>query len=390
MKLSELRERENIDQILESSIRDAIETDRLIDGMEPGTKEVQLFEHPFFSVLVPRHFCKEGREYLCRQYSHSPQKKWQFFQLPAVSLMSQKHIFDSMLRPSVHLGNAAEDEHQMWMPGNHRIRKFDFARRIIRVYPKTGFSTEGMEKEIEIRQKYASQFAWILPLTVHSQTNACFDEPLLETVPINRLSKPSHQTKATTQASDALKALHQLHRESISSQSYIDIKHSQYAAAKERIHRHFPGLCFDNIEKILKKAADYILQIPSITLSMTHGDFQPGNVLVSQDSDEKIWIIDWEDAGIRASIYDPMTWILKSRAPQGIGQRILDFQCSPKATPFELPMEPKTAVALWVIEEWIWLFESSSRSGIEKLPMGISQHFMEIASPEFQNRFIAG
>ena len=59
-----------------------------------------------------------------------------------------------------------------------------------------------------------------------------------------------------------------------------------------------------------------------VTTSLTHGDFQPGNILING---EGVWLIDWEYAARRQIGYDALVFMLRSRRPRGLATRLNKF-----------------------------------------------------------------
>jgi hypothetical protein len=57
----------------------------------------------------------------------------------------------------------------------------------------------------------------------------------------------------------------------------------------------------------------------NIDLAITHGDFQPGNILCTKDD---FWIIDWEYSNQRSIFYDALVFDLECRFPLGLGTRL--------------------------------------------------------------------
>ena len=172
--------------------------------------------------------------------------------------------------------------------------------------------------------------------------------------------------------------LHLHSYQKMNTEDYIELKRNEYQQAKNRICEKFMGLNLDNVDDVLEKSFRIIKRVKTVDVSLTHGDFQAGNILIPDTAREDIWLIDWEDAGVRASVYDDMTWILKSRSPSGLRQRVRDFLRNPKHSERLSGVYPGIAVAFWAIEEWIWLLNASSRMGITKLSPGLCQHFREI------------
>ena len=62
--------------------------------------------------------------------------------------------------------------------------------------------------------------------------------------------------------------------------------------------------------------------LKTITLALSHGDFQAANIL---SEDEKIWLIDWEYAAIRSIYFDSLCMRVNSRFHKGLARRLEDF-----------------------------------------------------------------
>jgi len=56
-----------------------------------------------------------------------------------------------------------------------------------------------------------------------------------------------------------------------------------------------------------------------IFTAVTHGDFQPANILVNRDG---VWLIDWEYLARRQAGYDALVFALRSRFPAGLAKRL--------------------------------------------------------------------
>ncbi|MBM4029621.1 MAG: hypothetical protein FJ280_30120, partial [Planctomycetes bacterium] len=59
-----------------------------------------------------------------------------------------------------------------------------------------------------------------------------------------------------------------------------------------------------------------------ITTALTHGDFQPANILAAG---EGTWLVDWEYADRRQAGYDGLVFGLAARFPRGLAGRLADF-----------------------------------------------------------------
>ena len=59
-----------------------------------------------------------------------------------------------------------------------------------------------------------------------------------------------------------------------------------------------------------------------IIICDTHGDFQPANIICS---DDKFWLIDWEYSYKRSIFYDALTFFVESRITVGFSLRLSKF-----------------------------------------------------------------
>jgi hypothetical protein len=375
MKISELRKRENYDKTLTQTLQACADFDAAhTPDYQP--ESVQWYEHPILSVYVTPDFCADGRRYLNMQYRHAPRRSRHLVQAIATDFMTMPAFFSRSLKPAFQISSAGRPEYQMWMPGNHRFRRFDFEKRTIRVYPKAGFSADGIRQEIALRRQLSAEYPWVLPILWSEDEAAVFEEPLLEAMPFNRINSGTRQTQILDKIQTILRDLHQCQTITVTGEAYQAMKRLQLDTAYHKIRQKFPGLRFELIEQVWQRAAKVIQRSREIPMSLTHGDFQPGNLIVPADADNSgLWLIDWEDADVRASIYDVMTWTLQSRAPKGLASRVEAFLYDKTELPFELTCSRDLAVALWAVEEWIWLLESSAREGITQIPAGLCMHF---------------
>ncbi|MBO4350662.1 MAG: phosphotransferase [Proteobacteria bacterium] len=370
MKISELRLREDYDAILQETLK------RVVGG--EGKADQQWYEHPFFSVYVTRGFCQAGIQFLQEQYRHTPHRMRRIVQGMGVELFGLRSVFERMIRPAFKLPAIENASYCMWMPGNQRLRRFDFKNRVVSVYGKAEFSDDGLRREIDFRMAHSERHDWILPILTLGTHG--FDEPLLDATGLDRVRNARNRQMGLNRALMALDALHQYENKEVTAAEYLEMKRAEFVHAEKQLQEKFMGISLEHVEKIWDLSSREVSQVQKVELSLTHGDFQPGNVLIS-NHDDRIWIIDWEDIGVRASIYDLMTWGLRSRFPRGLYNRVQSYlQTSQfdECRDITVHYNARVAVALWAIEEWIWLMQSSSRNGISEMNAGLVTHFKEI------------
>ena len=396
MKIAELQKRENYDAELQHTIDSIIRIDREFYGDDiDDSKTIQWYCHPVFSVYVSKQFCKTGRQFLSNLYRYSPDRIKRYIQPVITTILSNAFVFEKSLKPAFVTPDLTDSDNVMWMPGNCRFRKFDFLKRTVRIYPKSGFSDESIHRELCFRTKIdGANFAhdWLLPIHKYDDSaNAVktFEEPIIDAIPINRIPGYRNNDDYIRAIEKILEQLHQFEeyenigqgkaQKSMTASDYITWKQNQFHYYSDVLHERFPGISLANVTLRMSKAFDVVSSAKTIETAWTHGDFQPGNILISQNRQSDIFIADWEDVGIRAGIYDAMTYNLESRTRPDVYKRLQLFADDPSSFPMKVDCSPTLAAALWEIEEWIWLLESSARKGIIQIPLGLCRRFREIA-----------
>ena len=125
------------------------------------------------------------------------------------------------------------------------------------------------------------------------------------------------------------------------------------------------------------------LQLGQVELAQTHGDFQPGNILVSKASQE-VTIIDWEYCAPRYALYDRFVYGLHSRPVQQMYQYCLRWlscarflpglECQPLDRDWRL-----ASLSMFLLEDLLWYLEHSTAQGYQTLSMGLSAFLRELA-----------
>ena len=119
----------------------------------------------------------------------------------------------------------------------------------------------------------------------------------------------------------------------------------------------------------------------AIVTSQSHGDFQPANVLVTEQGG---WLIDWERTDKRQIAYDALVYTLNSRMPQGLAHRVetaLAMDGGPEAT--VLRTWPgmdwsnrhyrRTVLLLFLMEEMVFHLAENSTPVFFRLGSGLKR-----------------
>jgi hypothetical protein len=206
----------------------------------------------------------------------------------------------------------------IFIPGNHSIRIIDIGTNSSRVFLKTGFNPKFIHSDAKTRMSYP----WLLSPEVIEMGNGWFQEKRVIGLPLDRLPNKRIRKKNFMEATQQLSKLYDESSKNLSAVSYtnhlcdeilssLEIELSPLTQSKKSMINTY----------VINLRAVLIENLGSryVTIVRTHGDFQPGNILCSE---EKIWIIDWEYSCYRSIFYDALVFDLNCRAPLRLSERL--------------------------------------------------------------------
>lgn len=274
------------------------------------------------------------------------------------------------------------------VPGNHKIRLMDQRESVVYSILKQGFDPEFFSRELENRHYAVELGIPVPPLIEVAKDDGWFSEKYICGTPLNRLanSKLALNTKNTI-----IKHLTKLHditkkQESIkeyAAQTYHEIlKHlGNNFEIKSVSNERLIHLAHNLYTLILKKSSG---NTPTeITTVRSHGDFQPANVILS---DEGVWLIDWEYSKRRQIYYDNLVFTLNSRSPEGLAKRLSTFvkkginkkDWSPINYGDDTIAARSVYASLFLLEEFESSSHVNSQSVITNPDRGLTQLIQEI------------
>ena len=203
--------------------------------------------------------------------------------------------------------------------GNHRLRVVDGPARVCHVIAKAGSDPAFLRAELALRR--AAPDLPIPRLLSVAPTEEWFTEELIPGTPLNRVPGAADRARAFAAARAALGRLVARTLRSVGVKGYVDalVRDVEEAAAAPL----FATQCA-TLGRTLATLARVIERRPgpsTVETAETHGDFQPGNVLVARDG---VWLIDWEYTGRRQAGFDLLTHGLAARFPVGLAARVHD------------------------------------------------------------------
>ena len=202
--------------------------------------------------------------------------------------------------------------------GNHRLRVVDGPAQVCHVIAKAGTDPTFLQAELALRR--GAPDLPIPRLRRVAPTEQWFTEDLIPGTPLNRLPLADQRARALEAARAALERLTARTAQPVAVTDYLGSLLQQLeigiAAAPLFAARRA------SLGRTVEALASVVERLPgpaSITIAETHGDFQPGNVLVADDA---IWLIDWEYTARRQAGFDLLTYGLAARFPAGLATRV--------------------------------------------------------------------
>jgi hypothetical protein len=211
-------------------------------------------------------------------------------------------------------------ERLLIVAGNHKIRLLDRAKGVVYGILKSGFPPHFMQREIEARRQAEELGLPVPPLEAVAEDGTWFRERYVSGTPTNRLA--ADEAVVGRAVADVARALHRLLEQTRREESLEDYAEGLRVRIQQLIRANH--LLSDPEKQSLLSSTDAIFQQigglrpavgDRITTALTHGDFQPANILVNQDG---TWLIDWEYSARRQAGYDALVFVLRSRFPAGL------------------------------------------------------------------------
>jgi hypothetical protein len=215
---------------------------------------------------------------------------------------------------------------QMIIAGNHKLRLLDFHNGCSYAILKDGFDPAFLERELKTRRLAENLGLPVVRLRQDSSCEGWYCEDLISAAPLNRLKSPKNLHDAASIAGSALQPLLEA--------TFQEKEMTDYATEQlEALYKLLPEasvLSEAQRQAILNRAKTLCGLVErqskrtssQLATALTHGDFQPANLLSNSDG---VWLIDWEYSARRQCAYDALVFMLEGRSPRGLAQRLQHF-----------------------------------------------------------------
>ncbi len=206
------------------------------------------------------------------------------------------------------------------VPGNQRVRLFDFRRGVSTVTLKSEFSPLPMKREIAARIDRAGD-GQAISVTASDDSQSWFQEPIIDAYALPRCPPWFDRTALLTEALVAQEAWSLRDARRVATSDYVAEQLTRCEELIEELERRFTPTHLAASAGYARRLAEVACGSDETILCHSHGDFQPGNILVGRH-DRHLSVIDWEHAAIRSRWYDRVVMGLGLRARHGLSRRV--------------------------------------------------------------------
>lgn len=325
MKISLLLKRENFYKIFKSTIQAFFthNNNKTLKVSSSSVKGAQKFiVNKHLNIIFPDTISRDSLYPLIREYSWNSSFYKRLLQglytfisirLPFQILFSDKSLF---------FITDIDMSSYVFIPGNHSIRIIDFSSNSSIVLLKKGSDFNYLLKDAEVRLLFNKIN---IPKILHIDYDyKYFIEERIIGIPWNRLSDNLCKVDFLNFARLDLSYIYAQTQEELIISSYvksliynINSVLSKYPDGQKKLLLEFTSLIIKRLMLNLNKYVD-----DCIIICDTHGDFQPANIICS---DDKFWLIDWEYSYKRSIFYDALTFFVESRITVGFSLRLSKF-----------------------------------------------------------------
>lgn len=324
MRISLLQEREPFESIFESTLKSYLhslghECEVTWSPSKARGNDETLLVNRYLNTIFDRRLAAESFDPIRREFSHSLVAWRRPLQSLYVSLAIAPKTSRLLSHASVRVSPTIDElSKKLIVPGNRRIRILDHEQSNCVSILKAGFRNDGFQAAIEARQ-LGTQLGLNIPaLNETSQTS--FTENYISATPLNRIPDADRAEEAQKAA---LSQIQHMVEQTSNTESLDDYAQSLAALIAERLspYNHHNPKTVAATTQVVQFLQDQIENTGqrNFVRAHAHGDFQPANILIDEN---RVWLIDWENAGRKQAGYDWLVFATNSRRGRGLAKRL--------------------------------------------------------------------
>ncbi len=283
MKISEMILREDFYKINDETL-----SEYFSDSQE---QEV-LYIYPQLNAIITKKPSKKVKKYLYNEYKVRGNR--------FKALLIKAYVFLSLNSRGMFASAKTKIPNNMTgdnliYPCNKKYRIFDFENNTVEVIAKKGFPTKDLEREIEFRTSNSAPF---IPKLVSFSKNS-YRENIIDGIPLARVTEDfSNLCEKAVKIVENYALDKGLVKEK-NAQEYSEHLKSIIDAITQNNNKKLDR---ELLQKLVSSLVSNIKIDEKVTLTLSHGDLQPGNVWI--DKNKNIFVIDWESWDERSVWYD--------------------------------------------------------------------------------------
>lgn len=232
----------------------------------------------------------------------------------------------------------------IFLPGNHSLKAVHLSFSYILVLQKAGFSSSfffnSLYNRLPLISSQNNPFSTPLVSKIPS-LSSLYVEQYVSGLPINRISEQKERSVYEKLAFSHMYCITISSYKECCSRFYLDDLNSRILNTISDLSVIYDSQFVLDLKSLLQllysRTFSCLPELPSVFLSLTHGDFQHANILASKVGDLPCsFLIDWELSDIRCCWYDFYVFHLFSRSPRDLNLRLHDFLDSDIIMDFDL------------------------------------------------------
>lgn len=307
-----------------------------VDWIEGGGGGPALRVHPKLNLIFSPTCPVAPLRELAAEYAYHPQTWRRVLQSAYVRYAVIRPLSGVLARARVQLEPFPEALAECCiLGGNQALRIVDLVRDTSVVIRKRGYRRAFLDTAVGLRRAYPH-----LPgprLLDWDLTQGWYLEERMRGLPLNRVSAPDRVAQALSAARGALVTLYEGTIRDESRADWMAERLGRIRAECQVLPSVYSPAVRREILALAETLVNRIGQGPEasapIPTVISHGDFQPGNIIVPTQSDAgPVYVIDWEYAARRCCWYDAVVYALASRFPRDLANRVRDFWRDPSAS----------------------------------------------------------
>lgn len=285
-------QRENFFKILDDTLRD----NSFSLTFKRKELPIEFSSYDKLNIIFHDDYSQEALDKLTAEYKRSNNRIKEVFQKLYVFTAFKTFLKTFFVNKSIQLDSSLRDF--AIVGGNHRVRLFAENLESICVLLKTGENRKFLVNDVKLRIDNSVSYA----PKVLEYGNDWLIETFVSGTPLNRLGKEAQEDATRSIIHKHLDELLLPTKKEINLSEYFSLIYEEINALLEIAARE--GQPILGISKWLKDIGNQLIALgtSSVEVCESHGDFQQGNIRVS-DSGE-IYVLDWEASDTRFYLYD--------------------------------------------------------------------------------------